>query len=233
MEEALESLRLQNMGEDLEIIIQDGDVEPDMGQSDALNKGFAKAHGEWFFWLNADDVLLPGALEKVRRLIRAKGGELLDWIAGNQVLIDSQGLVKSCSVGNGWKGFLYRHAVPHVYGPSSFFRSELYQRVGGFDTTLSFCMDWDIWIRFAKDGAQYTRIGEYLWAQRQWEGSKTQRKLTEDEFRQHREELSRMLKANDLNVTSGGIWLMRMWRLLNGNYMREVIDGFCLRGKTI
>jgi len=68
-DEAIASLRAQGMGDDLEIIVQDADVEPDKGQSDAFNKGFAKARGEWFFWLNADDVLLPGALKKVQRVI--------------------------------------------------------------------------------------------------------------------------------------------------------------------
>ena len=67
--EALASLESQGLGDELEIIVQDADVEPDNGQSDALNKGFAKAKGELLFWLNADDVLLPGALKKVRRLI--------------------------------------------------------------------------------------------------------------------------------------------------------------------
>ncbi|MCS7307448.1 MAG: glycosyltransferase, partial [Aquificaceae bacterium] len=33
--------------------------EPDRGQSDALNKGFRKATGNLFFYLNSDDVLLP------------------------------------------------------------------------------------------------------------------------------------------------------------------------------
>ena len=65
MDEALESLESQGMGDNLEVIIQDGDVESDSGQSDALNKGFAKANGEWLFWLNADDVLLTGALKSV------------------------------------------------------------------------------------------------------------------------------------------------------------------------
>ncbi len=36
--------------------------EPDQGQSDALNKGFKMAKSEWVLWLNADDVLLPNAL---------------------------------------------------------------------------------------------------------------------------------------------------------------------------
>ena len=63
--EAIASLKAQGLGDALEIIVQDADVELDVGQSDALNKGFAKAKGEWLFWLNADDVLLPGALKKV------------------------------------------------------------------------------------------------------------------------------------------------------------------------
>src|SRR5262245_17884014 len=37
--------------------------EPDSGQSNALNKGFARATGEVIGWLNADDLLAPNALE--------------------------------------------------------------------------------------------------------------------------------------------------------------------------
>ncbi len=35
---AFESLCSQGMGDELEIIVQDGDVEPDSGQSDALEQ---------------------------------------------------------------------------------------------------------------------------------------------------------------------------------------------------
>jgi len=38
--------------------------EPDQGQSDALNKGFNKATGDWILWLNADDMLLPKSILK-------------------------------------------------------------------------------------------------------------------------------------------------------------------------
>lgn len=226
--EALASLKSQESDCDLEIVIQDGDVEPDSGQSDALNKGFAKARGEWLFWLNADDVLLPGALKKVLDSINNTGK--VDWIAGDQLIIDEKGKVLKCSIGNGWHDCLYRHAVPHVYGPSSFFRRELFEKVGGFDTSLHVCMDWDLWIQFMKAGAKFRRISDYLWAQRQWQGSKTQRRITGSELASHRAEIGRMLSKNALSVTGFGIMQMRLWRLLNGNYIREWLDGMKMKG---
>lgn len=220
MDEVIESLESQGIGGELEIIIQDGDCEPDAGQSDALNKGFAKAKGEWLFWLNADDVLLPGALKKVLDRINR-----IDWVAGNQLLIDDAGKVLKCSVGNGWHDWLYRHAVPHVYGPSSFFRRELFERVGGLDVSLKYCMDWDLWIKFMKSGARFERIDEYLWAQRQWLGSKTQRKMSQQENVLFWGEINEMLERNGVAVTRMGTLMMRFWRFFNGNIPRQFFDG--------
>jgi len=230
----MDSLKSQGLGDDLEIIVQDADVEPDVGQSDALNKGFAKAKGEWLFWLNADDVLLPGALRKVVQFIdRNPQLATLNWIVGNQVLIDDKGKILKCSAGNEWHDWLYRHAVPHVYGPSSFFRRELFERSGGFDVSLKYCMDWDLWIKFKKAGARFERIPDYLWAQRQWAGSKTQRKLTAEELQEHLAEVKRMANSNKFEITSSGVWCTRGVRLFGGCYLREFMDGIRLKGKTL
>lgn len=43
-------------------------VEPDKGMTDAINKGFKKAQGQWVMWLNTDDRLLPGALKTIAQL---------------------------------------------------------------------------------------------------------------------------------------------------------------------
>jgi len=117
--DALVSLDVQGFGDGLEIIVQDGTAdytehteipeglnvewfrEEDVGQSDALNKGFAKAKGEWLFWLNADDALLPGALKKVLDRIRKIDGA--DWLAGNVVYMDMNGCAKWCAWDRGWK----------------------------------------------------------------------------------------------------------------------------------
>ena len=235
MKEALTSLEHQGMGDDLEIIVQDGDVESDAGQSDALNKGFAKAKGDWLFWLNADDVLLPDALQKVKEVIHSttttSDYDSLKWIAGNQVCIDEQGRVLKCMRTNGWHDWLYRHAVPHVNGPSSFFRRELFEKVGGFDTSLHVCMDWDLWIRFMKAGARFHRIGGYLWAMRHWAGSKTQGDSRASEW--HGAEVARMLAKNAFTITRGGVLKLRLWRLLDGSYLRSWFDTLVRRGRTI
>jgi glycosyltransferase involved in cell wall biosynthesis len=39
--------------------------EPDRGQAHAINKGFQKATGDLVGWINSDDMLLPGALQKL------------------------------------------------------------------------------------------------------------------------------------------------------------------------
>ena len=205
LDEALASLLAQGVGQELEIIVQDADIEPDSGQSDAFNKGFAKAKGEWLFWLNSNDLLLPGALKKVKTLIDYRKAPIdLNWIAGNEYFIDADGKRVGCSIGNRWHDWLYRHAVPHVHGPSSFFRRELLSRVGGFDVALHYCMDWDLWIRFMQSGARCERIGSFLWAQRRWEGSKTQRigGVSGAELRKHQAEIGAMLRRRSKITTT-------------------------------
>lgn len=39
--------------------------EPDRGQTDAIGKGLARATGDWFNWINSDDLLAPQALWRI------------------------------------------------------------------------------------------------------------------------------------------------------------------------
>src|SRR4249920_2375265 len=54
--------------------------EPDDGQYDAINKGFALTSGELMGWLNADDFYFPGGLTVVEEVFALYPE--IDWIAG-------------------------------------------------------------------------------------------------------------------------------------------------------
>ena len=224
MKEALASLAAQGMGDDLEIIVQDADVEPDCGQSDALNKGFAKAKGEWLFWLNADDVLLHGALRAVKRCVEVWKFGSLDWIAGNMMYIDAEGRVIDCRWDRGWK-CAFDGLPVQVYGPSSFFRRELWDKCGGFDTSLRVCMDVDLWMKFREHGHWFKRLPQYVWGFRRHDGSltKSRTKSPEEQMRQDAE-VQLVHARHGVKVTCWRLWRARVIRLLNGSYLKGLVD---------
>ena len=269
-DEALESLLSQGMGDDLEIIVQDADEreigvrgqelgvsdgglegvrwfrEEDKGQSDALNKGFKKARGEWLFWLNADDVLLPGALGKVRDFINrvervgtCRGGmfggcgervNCVEWIAGDMDLIDGEGKVIRCQKDRG--SFRAYEGKPiRVFGPSSFFRRELFERVGGLDVNLRYCMDTDLWCRFREAGAWFKKTGSYVWGFREHDGSTTTgAKKPGEQSRQDRE-VAAMHERRGVKMTAGGVRALRLRRLLDGSFIKAIFDTIRFKGK--
>ncbi len=227
MDEALESLSSQGMGDDLEVIIQDGDVEPDLGQSDALNKGFAKARGKWLFWLNADDVLLPGALEKVVRCFetRAHG----NWIAGNTKYIDGNGIVTDVRRDARWYPWLKRYYTTWTGGPSAFFHYDLWRRLGGFDVGLRFMMDIDLWTRWARAGERFIGLHDYLWGFRIHAGSRTMGMGPKKEYWKERLHL---WKKHGLSLQWFWRGLTRGSQILDGSYICRHRDRVRLRGKS-
>jgi hypothetical protein len=201
--------------------------EPDDGQSAALNKGFAQARGEFFFWINGDDLLMPGTLDKARAFFLEH--PTCQWLAGNLVYIDAQDRVLRVARDGRWHDWLYRHAPVRVYGPTSIFSRELFERVGGFDESLHYMMDTDLWLRFKAVGARYERLPHVCWAFRVHEGSKTAADLRGAADPRMLEERARVYAKNGLRVTRFGLWQQRVWRLLNGCYLRAWWEsrGYC------
>ena len=225
MDEALDSLKAQGFGYDLEVIIQDGDVEPDAGQSDALNKGFAKANGEWFFWLNADDVLLPGALRKVKDYISRV--ERVEWIAGDTVYIDEKGIVTDIRRDARWYPWCGKHLSVWTGGPSAFFHRDLWSHLGGFDENFRFMMDIDLWTRWAKAGARFAEVGDYIWGFRIHKGSLTMGGANETA---KIEERKMLLKKH--NLVAQGFWrnVNRAAQLMDGSWFKRQHDAQVLSG---
>ena len=225
-DEAMESLRQQGLGDDLEIIVQDADVEPDAGQSDALNKGFAKAKGEWLFWLNADDVILPGVLKKV--LDRINKIDRINWIAGDTVYLDEKGIVKAVRTDAKWRSWFGKKLSVWTGGPSAFFRRELWENRGGFDAGLKYAMDIDLWTRWAKAGERFVGLGDYVWGFRMHDESKTG-------SGRFAAEQAKELAAIDAKygVSTMGFWrnMTRLASVLDGSWRKRKSDTARLNGR--
>lgn len=126
--------------------------EPDGGQTDALVKGFARATGAVFGWLNADDLLEPGALRRVASRFEADPELVL--VGGCCVVIDEvgdfRGLIGTPPAGD------FRGLVTHIDNPpqpATFFRAEAYRLAGGLDRTYDLAMDVDLWLKLARRGS--------------------------------------------------------------------------------
>ncbi len=122
--------------------------EPDQGQTDAINKGFAHAKGEILAWINSDDTYLPGAVSEAVTFLIAHPEVALVYADAN--LIDDQGSVlgrfpaKQTSLTK-----LLRGSV-HIPQQTTFFWARLWRQVGPLDPTFQFAMDYDLWVRLAK-----------------------------------------------------------------------------------
>ena len=81
------------------------DCQPDGGQAQAINRGFARTDGEIMAWLNSDDILLPGALAHVAAKFAAHPE--IDVLYGHRVLIDEN----DCEIGR-WIMPAQYHLLP-------------------------------------------------------------------------------------------------------------------------
>ena len=134
-------------------------VERDHGVYDAVSRGFARADGDVLAWLNTDDIYHHGALNTVARAFA--GFPDVDWLTGEQTLIDETGSVVTISTfpASYSRHFLQRgfyqssnaaSGFPFVQQESTFWRSDLWRDSGGFPDTRALASDYQLWRRFAE-----------------------------------------------------------------------------------
>jgi glycosyltransferase involved in cell wall biosynthesis len=124
--------------------------EKDNGQADAINKGLNLASGEILTYINSDDYLLPDTVSDVINTFN-KSDRL--WVTGNYLIVDEFGLpIQSFIVY--YKQFLRIFSsrflikiANYIIQPGTFWKRELQDTIGLFDTTLRYVMDYDFWLR--------------------------------------------------------------------------------------
>lgn len=144
--------------------------EADKGQADAINKGFARSKGEVCAYLNSDDVLLPGAVEKVVEHFQRHTSS--DMVYGEGLLIDEGGreIGRYPSADYSFARLMVDCCVCQ---PAAFWRSRIAEQVGPFDARLNYAMDYDYWLRIDRAGGRIEHVHETLAAARHYPQTKT------------------------------------------------------------
>jgi glycosyltransferase involved in cell wall biosynthesis len=133
--------------------------EADRGMYDALAKGFARCTGDVMGYLGSDDLHLPSTLSLVREIFSAFPE--IKWITSQYPLtcdglgrvVRARKLPAPCArhffQGRNLPGFTW-YSDGWLQQESTFWRRDLWEAAGGFDTGLRLAGDFDLWCRFFK-----------------------------------------------------------------------------------
>jgi glycosyltransferase involved in cell wall biosynthesis len=140
--------------------------EKDDGPADGLNKGFSYATGEIYGYLNADDILFPGALRDVVDSFRQMPDA--DVISGHGYIIDknSKKLYRVFSNKLSSSRFVkkrYTIGYSSVVQQSTFFRKEIFEKSGGFDKAYKIMWDGALTVDFMNHGASFKTVNK-IWS---------------------------------------------------------------------
>ena len=144
--------------------------EKDRGQSHAINKGFARATGDIVNWLCSDDVLLPGALDRVARAFVENPAA--DVVAGAVRFAYPDPRMDRVEVPSPMSVELLP-CMNQLPQQAIFYRRSLLRRSPPLDETLHYMMDFDLWNYFVANGARFHFVPDVLAEMRFSETNKT------------------------------------------------------------
>jgi glycosyltransferase involved in cell wall biosynthesis len=209
--------------------------EPDGGQSNAIADGFDRATGDVLAWLNSDDALLPGAIDALLDRFDADPG--LGLVEGDTVVVDGDSRVIRCDRRAGPSRQWMRYGYMRIHQPSTFFRREVYERVGGVDRSLHCVMDTELWYRILSE-TNAERLERYCGVHRIHEEAKGSAEIWSQKYRAERGmiekkypdicghplryQLGRVAYMWDRLTTGRGRMAQKETRRFRGKALREV-----------
>ena len=145
-------------------------TEKDSGQSEALNKGFKRASGEFIGWQNSDDVYLPGAFHEAVEELRA--APEIDVAFANRLDVDEDDRITDECRFTPFSLIGYWYEGMSLSNQSAFWRRSVFDRVGYLDESLHAAMDYEFFLRCALKGVQFKHYRSYWGAIRRHSASK-------------------------------------------------------------
>jgi glycosyltransferase involved in cell wall biosynthesis len=191
--------------------------EKDEGMSDAINKGFDRAKGDWVIWLNADDRFKPWALAKTLAELKKSDADV---VYGEYDFInESGGFIRHMKVPR-WSAFV--HIYHHCYIPSTaaFYRNATVIGEGHrLRKDFRYVMDGEFYARLHSIGKKFQRIRVNIADFRMHGGNASQRHLTKDR------EMDTVIAAELQHVESRAIRRVYGHSIFKDPYVEGLVDG--------
>lgn len=187
------------------------------GIAKARNFGISKAAGEYILLLDADDKLMPKAIqETVQSIEKDNSG----WVIADNIRVENgiEQVIQPRLPKN-------RDAVfDAIENPPNYnavlFDKEVLQEIGGYDPEQKVYEDWDLYIRLLKRAIPYSYVNKPLYRYQIRRGSVTKRKnirrnlkYMERIYRKHCRSL-----LQEKNQTMRQIYSAKMWRLASSYF---------------
>ncbi|MEX1010409.1 MAG: glycosyltransferase family 2 protein [Chthoniobacterales bacterium] len=147
--------------------------EPDAGQSQAINKGLGMGSGEVLAYLCADDLYEPTAIRQALAAFAADAHT--DVVYADYYFLEGESGRKRRKSAAKFSPADLRNRNP-LGQPAVWWRRHVYQKFGGFDESLHYCMDHEYWLRLGAD-VRWHYLPEPLAVSRLHSDAKTSRQL--------------------------------------------------------
>ncbi len=153
----------------------------------ARNRGFREATGEYVNFLDSDDYLHPEMIGKTARILDADDGLAMVYCDMVWVLPDGKEC-RAYSVGERRKildGDIFQSLLQHGWFPvhCALIRRSAVEAAGGFDESLPFHEDYDLWLRIVGSGGQARYLDERLAYYQKRSGSMSEVRQGKDQTR--------------------------------------------------
>ena len=133
------------------IRIYEKDAEP----ADGLNRGFSRASGDIFYFINSDDYVLPNSFAKVMRHFEMN--PTIDVFLAGGVRVNGAGQTECAFYPSKVSAKSCVNGAVTLFQQGMFFRAGLFKKIGGFNIENRTSWDGELLLNFALSGAKFQR----------------------------------------------------------------------------